>query len=77
MWEQTGGRLDASVQAVGTAHSIHGRGAGAARHNPQVHVAALELAESAVLSGQPSGSHQIEGIGIGFTAPLWSWWPRR
>ena len=24
-----------------------------------------------MLSGQPSGSHQIEGIGIGFIPPLW------
>ena len=24
-----------------------------------------------MLSGKPSGSHKIEGIGIGFTPPLW------
>lgn len=71
MWEQAGGRLDAFVQAVGTAHSIHGAAHALRRHNPHVHVAAVEPAESPVLSGKPSGSHKIEGIGIGFMPPLW------
>lgn len=71
MWEQAGGRVDAFVQAVGTAHSIHGAAHALRRHNPHVHVAAVEPAESPVLSGKPSGSHKIEGIGIGFMPPLW------
>jgi cysteine synthase A len=71
LWEQSGGRVDAFVQCVGTAHSIHGAAHALRRHNPHVHVTAVEPAESAVLSGKPSGSHQIEGIGIGFIPPLW------
>ena len=71
LWEQAGGHVDAFVQAVGTAHSIHGAAHALRRHNPHLHVAAVEPAESAVLSGKPSGSHQIEGIGIGFMPPLW------
>ncbi|HEX4574642.1 MAG TPA: cysteine synthase family protein [Gemmatimonadales bacterium] len=71
LWEQTGGRVDAFVQSVGTAHSIHGAAHALRRHNARLHVTAVEPAESAVLSGQPSGSHQIEGIGIGFVPPLW------
>ena len=71
IWEQTGKRVDAFVQSVGTAHSIHGTAHALRRHNPKVRVFAVEPAESAVLSGKPSGSHQIEGIGIGFIPPLW------
>ena len=71
IWSQTEGRVDAFVQVVGTAHSIHGVAQGLRRHRPGIHVAAVEPAESAVLSGGPTGSHGIEGIGIGFVPPLW------
>ena len=65
------GPIDAFVQAVGTAHSIHGATHTLRQRCPRVQVIAVEPAESAVLSGQPSGSHRIEGIGIGFVPPLW------
>jgi cysteine synthase len=71
IWTQTGGRIDAFVHAVSTGHSIHGVARGLRAHEPTLHVVAVEPAESAVLSGQPSGSHRIEGIGIGFVPPLW------
>jgi len=69
--EQSGGAVDAFVHAVGTAHSIHGAARGLRRHAPALHVVAVEPAESAVLSGGPTGAHRIEGIGIGFIPPLW------
>jgi cysteine synthase A len=71
IWTQTVGRVDAFVHAVSTAHSIHGVARALREHQPSLHVAAVEPAESAVLSGQPSGSHKIEGIGIGYVPPLW------
>jgi cysteine synthase A len=71
LWSQTEGRVDALVQSVGTAHSIHAASRALRRHAPKVHIVAVEPAESAVLSGRPSGSHKIEGIGIGFIPPLW------
>jgi cysteine synthase A len=70
-WRQAGERIDAFVHAVSTAHSIHGTAHSLRQHNRRLHVVAVEPAESAVLSGRPSGSHQIEGIGIGFVPPLW------
>jgi len=69
--EQAGGRVDAFVQSVGTAGSLRGNAARLRAHDPAVRIVAVEPAESAVLSGGPSGSHKIEGTGIGFVAPLW------
>ena len=71
LWQQSSGRVDAFVHCVGTAHSIHGVAQALWRHNPLISIIAVEPAESAVLSGQSSGSHRIEGIGIGFIPPLW------
>src|SRR5947207_662773 len=71
MWQQAGGRIDAFVQAVGTAHSIHGTAQALRRHNPRVHVAAAEPAESPVLSGKAAGAPRSGGLGIGFVPPLW------
>lgn len=70
-WNQLDGEIDAFVQAVGTAHSLLGATKALRRHKPNIHVAAVEPAESAVLSGRSPGSHKIEGIGIGFIPPLW------
>ena len=71
IWVQTAGRIDAFVHAVGTAHSIHGAAGAIRAHGTELHVTAVEPAESAVLSGGVTGSHKIEGIGIGFIPPLW------
>jgi cysteine synthase A len=71
IWNQTDGKVDAFVHGVGTAHSIHGVTKVLWQHSPKIHIVAVEPTESAVLSGHPSGSHKIEGIGIGFVPPLW------
>lgn len=72
IWNQTDSRINAFVHAVGTAQSIHGVTEALWKHNPDVHIAAVEPTESAVLSGHPTGSHKIEGIGIGYIPPLWN-----
>lgn len=71
IWKQTGGRVNAFVHVVGTAHSIHGTTATLWEHNRDIRIFAVEPAESTVLSGGSSGAHNIEGIGIGFIPPLW------
>jgi cysteine synthase len=71
IWTQSGGKVDTFVQSVGSAHSLNGVAKILRGHNPDLHVAAAEPAESAVLSGKPKGAHKIEGIGIGFLPPQW------
>lgn len=71
IWEQSGGRLDAFVQSVGTAGSIRGVSEGLRRRTPKVSIVAVEPEESAVLSGGAKGAHGIDGTGAGFVVPLW------
>jgi cysteine synthase A len=70
--EQTQGRVSAFVQSVGTGGSLRGIASRLRAHDDAVRVVAVEPAESAVLSGKPSGSHKIEGTGAGFVVPLWN-----
>jgi cysteine synthase A len=71
IWDQTEGRIDAFVQSVGTAASLSGVSEGLRRHDTAIRIVAVEPAESAVLSGGPSGAHKIDGIGAGYVVPLW------
>ncbi len=72
IWDQTGGEISAFVQSVGTAGSLRGVTTRLRAHNEAVRIVAVEPEESAVLSGGPSGSHKIEGVGAGFVVPLWT-----
>jgi cysteine synthase A len=71
IWNQTDGQVDAFVQSVGTAASSRGVATVLKRHKPGVKIVVVEPAESAVLLGGPPGPHKIEGVGIGYTPPLW------
>jgi cysteine synthase A len=71
IWSQSGGRVGAFVHSVGTAASLRGVSAVLKRHRPGIRTVAVEPAESSVLLGGQPGPHKIEGIGIGYTPPLW------
>ena len=71
IWEQTGGAIDAFVQAVGTSASLRGNAETLRERNPQIKIVAVEPSESPVLSGGKRGAHKIDGIGTGFVPPLW------
>lgn len=71
IWTQTGGRVDAFVQSVGTAASLRGNAEALRCRNERVRIVAVEPAESPVLSGGQAGAHKIDGIGAGFVVPMW------
>jgi cysteine synthase A len=71
IWAETRGEIDAFVHSVGTAASLRGVATVLKRHKPRVRIVAVEPAESPVLLGGQPGPHKIEGVGIGYTPPLW------
>jgi cysteine synthase len=71
IWAQTDGELAAFVQIVGTAASLRGNAERLREYDDSITVVAIEPAESAVLSGRPTGAHKIDGVGAGFVVPLW------
>ncbi len=71
IWSQTNGEVDAFVHCVGTAATSRGVATVLKRHQPRVQLVVVEPAESSVLLGGQPGPHKIEGVGIGYTPPLW------
>lgn len=57
---------DVLVAGVGTGGSLSGVGKYLKERQKGLKVVAVEPTKSAVLSGQPSGTHRIQGIGAGF-----------
>jgi cysteine synthase A len=70
IWRQTEGRVDAFVHCVGTAASSRGVATVLKRYEPGIRMVVVEPAESSVLLGGQAGPHKIEGVGIGYTPPL-------
>jgi cysteine synthase len=70
IWSQTKGEVDAFVHCVGTGASSRGVATVLKRYKPGVEIVVVEPAESSVLLGAAAGPHKIEGVGIGYTPPL-------
>lgn len=68
--EQIDGPIHAFCAAVGTAAMLMGVAHVLRRLNPSPRIIALEPATTPVLSKAISGTHHVEGIGIGFVPPL-------
>ncbi len=66
IYDDLDGHIDVLIAGVGTGGTISGIGKYLKERNPNTKVIAVEPSTSSVLSGNPSGSHGIQGIGAGF-----------
>lgn len=66
IYADTDGQLDIFVAGVGTGGTITGVGKYLKEKNPHIHIAAVEPANSPLLSTGCAGSHGLQGIGANF-----------
>ncbi|KAM0512524.1 hypothetical protein ACHAPE_008847 [Trichoderma viride] len=71
IYEQTEGQIDAFVQGVGSGACLRGTSERLRQLDSKIRFVAVEPAESAVLAGGVSGSHNIDGMGPGYVTPMW------
>ena len=70
IYEDTDGEVDVFVAGVGTGGTLMGTGRYLKEKNPVIRLVAVEPSGSAVLSGESSGPHKIQGIGAGFVPAI-------
>jgi cysteine synthase A len=70
IWEQSNGKADILVCGVGSGGTLTGVGKLLRAKNPDIKIVAVEPSESAVLSGEAAGLHNIIGLGAGFVPKI-------
>ena len=71
IWRDTDGEVAVFVAGVGTGGTIYGVARALKKHNPDVHIVAVEPASSPILAGGQAASHRIQGIGANFIPKLY------
>ena len=71
IWKDTDGEVAAFVAGVGTGGTVCGVARALKKHNPKIHIVAVEPAASPVLEGGEAAPHRIQGIGANFIPKLY------
>lgn len=71
IWEDTDGQIAAFVAGVGTGGTVCGVAHALKKHNPKIHIVAVEPAASPVIEGGKAAPHRIQGIGANFVPKLY------
>jgi len=72
IYQDTEGKLDCFVAGVGTGGTVSGVGEYLKSKNSRIYIAAVEPADSPVLSGGSPGPHALQGIGAGFVPEIYN-----